>query len=142
MKLFFCKCSDEVVCNDLTLSRVKRIRKVASEYLYNTPGMNKFTVTHSDAVNFTKENYFNKVGQIFKKYIGIGGIHIYRQIFFSVQVLVDVPCTNDRISVTSDENNYFASNRTVERIRLPEKQTDLLAYVHRILIIFSLSANF
>lgn len=42
------------------------------------------------------------------------------------RVLVDVPCTTDRLSVTEDDNNVFSKSRTAERRRLPLLQTQLL----------------
>lgn len=42
------------------------------------------------------------------------------------RILVDVPCTTDRISCTEDENNLFTSRRTGERNRLPQLQMDIL----------------
>lgn len=43
-----------------------------------------------------------------------------------LQILVDAPCTNDRVSVNEDENNFFSSNRVKERLKLPEIQAALL----------------
>ncbi|XP_040027962.2 5-cytosine rRNA methyltransferase NSUN4 [Gasterosteus aculeatus] len=42
------------------------------------------------------------------------------------RVLVDVPCTTDRHSLTEDENNIFSKSRTSERRRLPQLQLELL----------------
>ncbi|XP_072297934.1 5-methylcytosine rRNA methyltransferase NSUN4 [Eucyclogobius newberryi] len=42
------------------------------------------------------------------------------------RVLVDVPCTTDRHSVTEDDNNIFNRSRSVERRGLPQLQTELL----------------
>jgi len=42
------------------------------------------------------------------------------------KVLVDVPCSNDRLSVTRDEDNVYAISRTRERESLPEYQALLL----------------
>ncbi|CAK9290652.1 unnamed protein product [Gordionus sp. m RMFG-2023] len=42
------------------------------------------------------------------------------------RVLVDVPCTSDRKSVKSDDDNIFHKNRFKERALLPQIQTDLL----------------
>ncbi|KAL4608291.1 NOL1/NOP2/Sun domain family, member 4-like [Arapaima gigas] len=42
------------------------------------------------------------------------------------RVLVDVPCTTDRHSVTEEENNIFKRIRTKERQKLPLLQTQLL----------------
>ena len=42
-------------------------------------------------------------------------------------VLIDAPCTNDRLSLNVSENNIFTRNRTQERSDLPKKQSELLA---------------
>ncbi|XP_008331879.1 5-cytosine rRNA methyltransferase NSUN4 isoform X2 [Cynoglossus semilaevis] len=42
------------------------------------------------------------------------------------RVLVDVPCTTDRHSVTEDDNNIFNRSRTKERQTLPQLQVALL----------------
>ncbi|XP_033838257.1 5-methylcytosine rRNA methyltransferase NSUN4 [Periophthalmus magnuspinnatus] len=42
------------------------------------------------------------------------------------RVLVDVPCTTDRHSVTEEDNNIFSKSRVGERRRLPQLQTELL----------------
>ncbi|CAB0014146.1 unnamed protein product, partial [Nesidiocoris tenuis] len=41
-------------------------------------------------------------------------------------ILVDVPCTTDRHSVTEDDNNIFRSDRLRERIKIPDLQSALL----------------
>lgn len=42
------------------------------------------------------------------------------------KVLVDAPCSNDRLSVTRDEDNIYAVSKTRERESLPEYQALLL----------------
>ncbi|XP_038078207.1 5-methylcytosine rRNA methyltransferase NSUN4-like [Patiria miniata] len=42
------------------------------------------------------------------------------------KVLVDVPCTTDRLSVTNNDNSIFAVSRTNERWELPKLQSELL----------------
>ena len=42
------------------------------------------------------------------------------------KILIDAPCSNDRESVTSDENNWFSSRRDAERRTLPDVQADLI----------------
>ena len=42
------------------------------------------------------------------------------------KVLVDVPCTNDRHSLTEEDNSIFKPTRMKERIKLPEIQTGIL----------------
>jgi len=42
------------------------------------------------------------------------------------RVLVDAPCYSDRHSVTSDEGNVFVKTEIKNRLRMPEKQSELL----------------
>lgn len=46
-----------------------------------------------------------------------------------LKVLVDAPCTTDRLSLSVDENNIFSVNMTTERLNLPILQTKLLMFV-------------
>lgn len=43
-----------------------------------------------------------------------------------IQVLVDVPCTNDRHSTLEDDNNIFKPGRMKERLQIPALQKHLL----------------
>lgn len=42
------------------------------------------------------------------------------------KILLDVPCTNDRLSVGEDDNNWFSHRRLQERLALPQRQVALL----------------
>lgn len=55
--------ADSVVCNDLDKGRVNRIRKVMSEYLYNTSDKDKFVITQEDALNMRDTDRYNKVSR-------------------------------------------------------------------------------
>ena len=50
--------------------------------------------------------------------------------FYVLQILVDVPCTNDRYSLHNDDGNWFKSTYIKERLKLPELQTDILVLVY------------
>lgn len=52
-------------------------------------------------------------------------LHKY-YIYLFLQILVDVPCTNDRHSLENNENNMFKPTRAKERLQLPEIQADIL----------------
>lgn len=41
-------------------------------------------------------------------------------------MLLDAPCTSDRLSANQDDNNIFATDKTTERLDLPQKQTKML----------------
>lgn len=94
-----------LVSNDLSQSRVKRIKSMFSEFLidFEQDWLNKRCfVTESDARALDDYGQYDKV-------------------------LVDVPCTTDRHSVHQDENNLFKPSRVKERLKLPETQADILA---------------
>ncbi|XP_067626280.1 5-methylcytosine rRNA methyltransferase NSUN4 [Eurosta solidaginis] len=96
---------DILICNDIQESRVNRIRKVMEEYIFDY-----------------KENWNNKrvaLNQCDAR--NIDGFNSYDKI------LVDVPCTTDRHSLTENDNNIFKSTRIKERLRIPELQADILA---------------
>jgi 16S rRNA C967 or C1407 C5-methylase (RsmB/RsmF family) len=42
------------------------------------------------------------------------------------RILLDVPCTNDRVSANIDDNNMFKGTRLKERVKLPEEQSEML----------------
>ncbi|XP_045451345.1 5-methylcytosine rRNA methyltransferase NSUN4 [Melitaea cinxia] len=96
---------DVLVCNDASVSRSNRITRIFSDYLMDYEVGNKWQervlITRVDGRIFTDDQGFDTV-------------------------LVDVPCTTDRHSVTEDENNIFRPDRVKERLRIPEMQTQLL----------------
>lgn len=53
--------------------------------------------------------------------------------FATLQILVDVPCSNDRLSVTEDTNSLFRPDRIRERLQLPELQAQLLVHCLQLL---------
>ncbi|XP_068617854.1 5-methylcytosine rRNA methyltransferase NSUN4 [Battus philenor] len=96
---------DIVVCNDVSVSRSNRIGRIFRDYLIdfdsNAKWRERVLITRVDGRVFTDDHGFDKV-------------------------LVDVPCTTDRHSVTEDENNIFRPDRVRERLTIPETQTQLL----------------
>lgn len=89
-----------LLCNELSLSRLSRLRRVISSHIpdiKSTQGI--VTIQQGDAT---------KISGMFDK------------------ILLDVPCTNDRNSVRSDENNLFKNGRINERIALPQTQMSIL----------------
>lgn len=94
-----------LVANDLSQSRVKRIKNLFGEFLidFERDWLNKRCfVTESDARALDDYDQYDKV-------------------------LVDVPCTTDRHSIHDDDNNLFKPSRVKERLKLPEIQADILA---------------
>ncbi|GBP29491.1 hypothetical protein EVAR_93288_1 [Eumeta japonica] len=96
---------DIIVCNDSSLSRLNRLRRIFKDYLFDFENGNKWRervfISHVNGVGYEDREGFDKV-------------------------LVDVPCTTDRVSVTEDENNIFRPDRIKERLKIPELQSQLL----------------
>lgn len=93
---------NQLVCNDATIARVARLRSVFSQFLGQTKTwQDRLVIKTCDAIHWSQFDSFDKV-------------------------LVDVPCTTDRHSVTTDDNNFFKPTRLKERITLPETQSALL----------------
>ncbi|KAK9752720.1 16S rRNA methyltransferase RsmB/F [Popillia japonica] len=94
---------DQVICNDVTKSRAKRIYNVMKQYLYDLEekwlNQNKLQISLMDGRDI--RDGFDKI-------------------------IVDVPCTTDRHSVKELENNIFRPDRIKERLKLPELQAELL----------------
>ncbi|KAM3604404.1 uncharacterized protein V6R79_010614 [Siganus canaliculatus] len=90
--------------NDTSVSRTLRLRKVLHSYVpKQLLTDDKLRITSFDGTKWgeIERNTFDRV-------------------------LVDVPCTTDRHSLTEDDNNIFSKNRTGERRRLPQLQLELL----------------
>ncbi|KAJ2945476.1 hypothetical protein O0L34_g288 [Tuta absoluta] len=97
---------DVVVCNDVSISRSNRTQHILKDYLFDFETSNKWrervVFSKADGRLFTDDQGFDKV-------------------------LVDAPCTTDRLSVTRiEDNNIFRADRVKERLRLPELQAQLL----------------
>ncbi|XP_033228360.1 5-methylcytosine rRNA methyltransferase NSUN4 [Belonocnema kinseyi] len=91
-----------IVMNDVLPKRVKRIHEVIEQCLSALDEWGgRLLITQNDARIIEDKNVFNKI-------------------------LVDVPCTNDRHSLHSDDGNWFKSVYIKERLKLPELQTDIL----------------
>ncbi|KAL1464771.1 hypothetical protein WDU94_004389 [Cyamophila willieti] len=92
---------DLIVANDL--ERSKRLINMFSQFIYDfNPRTDKrLQITNRNGVAITEENTYDKI-------------------------LVDVPCTNDRLSATDDYNNLFNPIKLKQRLTLPETQADLL----------------
>lgn len=92
-----------LVCNDLKLSRVKRVHQVINQYVPKslTSIREKVAVTMENGCEFPEKDTYDKV-------------------------LVDVPCLTDRHSLEESDNNIFAVVRIKERLTLPEIQSQLL----------------
>ncbi|RWS03221.1 5-methylcytosine rRNA methyltransferase NSUN4-like protein, partial [Dinothrombium tinctorium] len=89
-------------CNDKSAARLSRLKSVFKSYIPDLASLSGIVqFAEEDAKILYKSHKFDKI-------------------------LVDVPCTNDRVSVTEDENNWFKSARMKERIALPQNQMEIL----------------
>lgn len=92
----------QLICNDSSISRLNRLRRVVQGYLPDISYVRStLQLANHDARTLVQPDSFNKI-------------------------LVDVPCSNDRNSVESIDNNLFKRTRTEERLQLPETQCKIL----------------
>ncbi|XP_078044965.1 5-methylcytosine rRNA methyltransferase l(2)10685 isoform X2 [Augochlora pura] len=96
-----------LVANDISESRANKIRTVINQYLFNTGKEKMILVSENDARLIHEKDFYNKI-------------------------LVDAPCTTDRHSLHSIENNIFKSTRIKERLKLPELQSEILTNALRL----------
>uniref|UniRef100_A0A1L8DSR0 NOL1/NOP2/Sun domain family member 4 n=1 Tax=Nyssomyia neivai TaxID=330878 RepID=A0A1L8DSR0_9DIPT len=95
---------DVLVCNDIPETRVRRIRKVMEDFVFDFKEnwqQKRCFIVHEDA----------RLLREYKKYD---------------KVLVDVPCTTDRHCLNENENNIFKPTRLNERLKIPELQANIL----------------
>ena len=96
-----------LVCNDVNSDRVRRVIKVLDQYLGREVGggiggaRNAVTMTRQDGAQMIDYESYDRV-------------------------LVDAPCYTDRHAVNSDESNVFMSQQMRDRLKMPEKQAELL----------------
>ncbi|CAH1116198.1 unnamed protein product [Phaedon cochleariae] len=95
-----------VVSNDVSNSRLNRIKSVYEQFLYD------FDEKWLDT---GKVRLSNRDGR-----------YILDESFD--RILVDVPCTTDRHSLHENDNNIFKPSRIKERLQLPELQKELLLH--------------
>ncbi|XP_031623968.1 5-methylcytosine rRNA methyltransferase NSUN4 [Contarinia nasturtii] len=100
-----------VVCNDNSLSRMNRIYKLFLQYIPN------FKNNWDGERCIVRNNDIRKINE-FSKYD---------------KILVDVPCSNDRLSVNVNENSLFRGDRVKERLQLPEYQASILVHCLQLL---------
>uniref|UniRef100_A0A1B0DIL9 NOL1/NOP2/Sun domain family member 4 n=1 Tax=Phlebotomus papatasi TaxID=29031 RepID=A0A1B0DIL9_PHLPP len=93
-----------LVCNDIPETRVKRIKKVMRDFVFDFEEnwqQKRCFIIHEDA----------RLLREYKKYD---------------KILVDVPCTTDRHCLMENENNIFKPTRLNERLKIPELQAGIL----------------
>ncbi|KAJ0174787.1 hypothetical protein K1T71_009895 [Dendrolimus kikuchii] len=102
---------DIVICNDVSISRCNRMQRTFKDYLCDFETSNRW-----------RERVLVKRvdGRVYEDDIGFD------------KILVDVPCTTDRVSMNEDENNIFRPDRIKERLKIPEMQAQLLTNALRL----------
>jgi len=94
-----------LVCNDVKLHRIGQLKRGLSMYIpANSEIANQIIIKRKDASTME----------------GWDELGIYDK------VLVDAPCSTDRLSVNQDELNMFSTQNTEGRLNLPHLQTRLL----------------
>lgn len=92
----------KLLCNDASYSRLLKLKTVLKSYLPSINDWNnRILVSRLDVSSWHQLDEFDKV-------------------------LLDVPCTNDRLSVSKESNNIFKQSRFNERMKLPQLQTEML----------------
>lgn len=91
-----------LLCNDKNLAQFAKLKQVFAHYI---PEMKSLTgllrLTHQDASKLTSPESYDKI-------------------------LIDAPCTMDRVSINDNEETLFTAVRHKERIGLPHVQKDIL----------------
>ncbi|CAG2112494.1 unnamed protein product [Medioppia subpectinata] len=91
-----------LLCNDKSMSRSSRLKNVFKAYIPDIDSVQKtLNFSEEDARQMIKVDAYDKI-------------------------LIDSVCTNDRQSVSENDNNWFKHSRLTERINLPEDQLRLL----------------
>ena len=92
----------QLFCNDKSMSRTTRLKGVFESYIPKIDSIQKtIELNTCDAKTLVRPNTYDKI-------------------------LIDAICTNDRISVIENDNNWFKQSRLQERIKLPEEQLNIL----------------
>jgi len=96
---------DTITCNDNSYERVRRVLNVLDQYIGRGEGVggvrNTVEVTRSDGALLSDYGTYDRV-------------------------LVDAPCFSDRHAVSSEEGNVFVKKEIKDRLKMPEKQAELL----------------
>uniref|UniRef100_A0A0N4Z2B4 NOL1/NOP2/Sun domain family member 4 n=1 Tax=Parastrongyloides trichosuri TaxID=131310 RepID=A0A0N4Z2B4_PARTI len=95
----------KVVCNDEKMSRLGQLRKALTMYIPED------------------SEYAEKIILKRKNASDING---WDELNLYDKVLVDVPCSTDRLAANQDEGNMFSKQMTNQRLNLPELQTKIL----------------
>lgn len=119
---------ETLVCNDSSLSRIHRTYDFFYQYLpeFQKNWEGERCIVQSKDVRLINEfSKYDKVSEVFAFPIFLK-LDDRCDSFAISQILVDVPCSNDRLSVMESTNSMFRPDRIRERLQLPELQAQLL----------------
>ncbi|CDO41156.1 5-cytosine rRNA methyltransferase nsun-4 [Caenorhabditis elegans] len=95
----------KIVCNDFKLARLGQLKRALMTYVpEDSETIDKFVLKRKDASDVKTWDEFEAYDK----------------------VLVDVPCSTDRLSVSTDDGNLFSTGSTQQRLDLPVLQTKIL----------------
>uniref|UniRef100_A0A0N5BW21 NOL1/NOP2/Sun domain family member 4 n=1 Tax=Strongyloides papillosus TaxID=174720 RepID=A0A0N5BW21_STREA len=96
---------EKIVCNDQKMSRIGQLRKALTSYVPEDS-------IHAEKIILKRKN--------------ASDIEKWDELNLYDKVLVDVPCSTDRLAAKQDEGNMYSKQMTNERLGLPELQTKIL----------------
>lgn len=95
----------KIVCNDFKLARLGQLKRALMTYVpEDSETFEKFVLKRKDA----------------------GDVKTWDEFDAYDKVLADVPCSTDRLSVSTDDGNIFSTASTQQRLDLPVLQTKIL----------------
>ncbi|CAI2315521.1 unnamed protein product [Caenorhabditis sp. 36 PRJEB53466] len=95
----------KIVCNDFKLARLGQLKRALMTYVpEDSETIEKFVLKRKDASDVKTWDEFEAYDK----------------------VLADVPCSTDRLSVSTDDGNIFSTDATQQRLGLPVLQTKIL----------------
>ncbi|EFO90577.1 hypothetical protein CRE_08115 [Caenorhabditis remanei] len=95
----------KIVCNDFKLARLGQLKRALMTYVAeDSEAIDKFVLKRKDASDVKTWDEFEAYDK----------------------VLADVPCSTDRLSVSTDDGNIFSTASTQQRLDLPLLQTKIL----------------
>ncbi|VDM10240.1 unnamed protein product [Wuchereria bancrofti] len=101
----------KLTCNDNKQSRLGQLHRALGQYIpVNSDIADRVILKRKDA---SVLDYWDEC-------------NIYDRYYMYVKVLVDAPCTSDRLSVNRDDGNLYSTQLTEQRLNLPEVQTRML----------------
>ena len=101
LSMLFTRRPSRILMNDNSLSRSHRLQTIMKSYVPRNEISRKIEFRNVDGVNMIERDHYDKI-------------------------LLDAPCTNDKISVLSNHNNLFKTTRLNERVSIPDLQIKLL----------------